>query len=157
MNGLSASQYAFVFAANAVGMTVASLVAARLAGRVQTRLVILMGQIIALAAGLAMLAGAIWWGTPLYLMIAGFFALMVAQGLIITNGGALASAEVPTHPGTTSAVLGLVQWSTAGFVAPLAGIGGENTAVPMAVLVVIGAVLSLYGLLVLARPDASRQ
>lgn len=156
MNGLSAGQYAIVFAANAGGMTVASLVAARLAGRIQTRRVILVGQVIALVSGVAMLAGAIWWNTPLIVMIVGFFALMVAQGLIITNGGALASAVVPSHPGTTSAVLGLVQWSTAGFVAPLAGIGGEDTAVPMAVLVVIGALLSLYGLLVLARPHVTR-
>lgn len=155
MNGLSAVEYAVVFAANAGGMTVASLVSARLAGRVRTRLVILAGQAIALTAGVAMLAGALWWGTPLPLVIASFFALMVAQGLIITNGGALASAEVPAHPGTSSAVLGLVQWTTAGVVAPIAGIGGENTAVPMAMLMVFGAVLSLFGLLVLARPDTS--
>lgn len=156
MNGLSAGQYAVVFAANSGGMTIAALAAARLAGRIQTRRVILVGQIIALVAGVTMLAGSIWWNTPLIVMIPGFFALMVAQGLIITNGGALASAVVPSHPGTSSAVLGLVQWSTAGFVAPLAGIGGEDTAVPMAVLVVIGALLSLFGLLVLARPGVTK-
>jgi MFS family permease len=36
--------------------------------------------------------------------------------------------------------------------APIAGLGGEDTAVPMALLMIAGAVLSLYGLLVLARP-----
>lgn len=77
---------------------------------------------------------------------------MVAQGLINTNGGALASAEVPEHPGTSSAVLGLVQWTTAGIVAPIAGLGGEDTAVPMALLMIGGALLSLVGLLLLARP-----
>ncbi len=100
-----------------------------------------------------MLAGALWWGTPLLVSMGSFFALMVAQGLINTNGGAMASSEVPAHPGTSSAVLGLVQWTTAGAVAPMAGLGGINTAVPMAVLMIAGAVLSLFGLLVLARPD----
>jgi DHA1 family bicyclomycin/chloramphenicol resistance-like MFS transporter len=156
MNGLSPVAYSIVFAANAGGMTIAALISARLAGRVPTRRVILTGQVIALAAGVAMLAGALWWATPLLVAMGSFFALMVAQGLINTNGGALASAEVPAHPGTSSAVLGLVQWTTAGIVAPIAGLGGSNTAVPMAALMIAGALLSLFGLLVLARPHASR-
>jgi DHA1 family bicyclomycin/chloramphenicol resistance-like MFS transporter len=156
MNGLSPVAYSIVFAANAGGMTIAALVSARLAGRVPTRRVILTGQVIALAAGVAMLAGALWWATPLLVAMGSFFALMVAQGLINTNGGALASAEVPAHPGTSSAVLGLVQWTTAGIVAPIAGLGGSDTAVPMAVLMIAGALLSLFGLLILARPSASR-
>lgn len=156
MNGLSPVAYSVVFAANAGGMTIAALVSARLAGRVPTRRVILTGQIIALAAGAVMLAGALWWATPLPVAMGSFFALMVAQGLIGTNGGALASAEVPEHPGTSSAVLGLVQWTTAGIVAPIAGLGGEHTAVPMALLMIGGALLSLFGLLVLARPNIPR-
>jgi DHA1 family bicyclomycin/chloramphenicol resistance-like MFS transporter len=77
---------------------------------------------------------------------------MTAQGLIGPNGGALASAEVPEHPGTGSAILGFVQWVAAGTIAPIAGLGGEHTAVPMALLMIAGAVLSMIGLLVLARP-----
>jgi MFS transporter, DHA1 family, multidrug resistance protein len=146
MNGLSPIGYSVDFAANAAGMTVAALVAARLAGRVSTRRVILTGQIAALAAGVAMLAGALWFGTPLLLAIVCFLVLMTAQGLIGPNGGALASAEVPEHPGTGSALLGFVQWVAAGTIAPIAGLGGEDTAVPMALLMVGGAVLSMAGL-----------
>ncbi|MCW6011068.1 multidrug effflux MFS transporter [Micromonospora sp. CPCC 205371] len=152
MNGLSPIAYSIDFAANAGGMTVAALVAARLAGRVATRTVILVGQVAALAAGVAMLAGAVWFGTPLFLAIVCFLVLMTAQGLIITNGGALAAAEVPDHPGTGSAVLGFVQWVAAGLIAPIAGLGGEHTAVPMALLIIAGAAASMFGLLVIARP-----
>jgi DHA1 family bicyclomycin/chloramphenicol resistance-like MFS transporter len=152
MNGLSPIAYSVDFAANAGGMTVAALVAARLAGRVATRAVILVGQIAALAAGVALLVGAIWFDTPLVVAIVCFFVLMTAQGLIGPNGGALASAEVPDHPGTGSAVLGFVQWVAAGTIAPIAGLGGEQTAVPMALLVIAGAAASMIGLLVLARP-----
>ena len=152
MNGMSPLAYSVDFAANAAGMTVAALVAARLAGRVATRKVILVGQTAALAAGVAMLAGALWFGTPLLLAVICFFVLMTAQGLIGPNGGALASAEVPAHPGTGSAILGFVQWVAAGTVAPVAGLGGEHTAVPMALLMIAGAALSMVGLLVLARP-----
>jgi MFS transporter, DHA1 family, multidrug resistance protein len=152
MNGLSPLAYAVTFAANAGGMTVAALVSARLAGRVPTRRVILVGQVVALAAGVAMLAGALWLGTPLVLSMACFFALMVALGFIWGNAGALAAAAVPAHPGTGSAVLGMLQWGTAGLAAPLAGLGGTGTAVPMAVMMTLGPVGSIVGLLVVARP-----
>ncbi len=151
MNGLSPIAYSIDFAANAAGMTVAALVAARLAGRVATRKVILVGQIAALVAGVAMLIGALWFDTPLIVALVCFFVLMAAQGLIGPNGGALASAEVPEHPGTGSALLGFVQWVAAGVIAPIAGLGGEGTAVPMASLMIIGAAVSMIGLLVFAR------
>jgi MFS transporter, DHA1 family, multidrug resistance protein len=157
MNGMSPIGYSVDFAANAAGMTIAALVAARLAGRVATRKVILVGQVAALAAGVAMLAGAVWFGTPLLLAMVCFFVLMAAQGLIGPNGGALASAEVPEHPGTGSAVLGFVQWVAAGVTAPIAGLGGEDTAVPMALLMIAGAATSMVGLLVLARPAGGEQ
>jgi DHA1 family bicyclomycin/chloramphenicol resistance-like MFS transporter len=152
MNGMSPMAYSVDFAANAAGMTVAAFVAARLAGRIATRRVILAGQLAALAAGVVMLAGALWWDTPLPLVIACFAVLMTGQGLIGPNGGALASAEVPGHPGTGSAVLGFVQWLAAGTIAPLAGLGGGHTAVPMALLMIGCVALSMIGLLVVARP-----
>jgi MFS transporter, DHA1 family, multidrug resistance protein len=152
MNGLSPIAYSIDFAANAAGMTIAALVAARLAGRVATRKVILVGQIAALGAGVGMVIGALWFDTPLLVAIVCFFVLMTAQGLIGPNGGALASAEVPEHPGTGSALLGFVQWVAAGTIAPIAGLGGEDTAVPMALLMIAGAAVSMIGLLVLARP-----
>jgi DHA1 family bicyclomycin/chloramphenicol resistance-like MFS transporter len=157
MNGMSPIGYSIDFAANAGGMTLAALVAARLAGKIATRKVILVGQIAALAAGIAMLIGALWFDTPLLLAIVCFFVLMTAQGLIGPNGGALASAEVPEHPGTGSALLGFVQWVAAGTIAPIAGLGGEHTAVPMAVLMIAGAVASMVGLLVLARGESRGQ
>jgi DHA1 family bicyclomycin/chloramphenicol resistance-like MFS transporter len=106
-------------------------------------------------AGAGMLIGAIWFGMPLIVALIGFFVLMIGNGLVVTNGGALASSAVPAHPGTSSAVLGLVQWTTAGVTAPIAGLGGSDTAVPMAVLVLGGALVSLWGLLVLARPHTT--
>jgi len=149
MNGLSPIMYSVDFAANAVGLALATLLAARLAGRVPTRTVITVGLAVTGAAGVLLLIGALWWGTPLIVALVAFFLLMSAQGLIGPNAGALASAQVPEHPGTGSAVLGFSQWCMAGVVAPIAGLGGEHTAVPMAliILVLVGAsVAALFGL-----------
>ena len=157
MNGLSPIAYSVDFAANAAGMTLAALVAARLAGNIATRKVILAGQAAALAAGITMLIGAIWFDAPLLVALICFFVLMTAQGLIGPNGGALAAAEVPEHPGTGSALLGFVQWIAAGTIAPLAGLGGEHTAVPMATLMIATIGVSMIGLLYIARPTSSRR
>ena len=84
------------------------------------------GQVAALTSGAVLLAGALWWGTPLPLAIGCFFVMMTAQGLIVPNSGALASAEVPDHPGTGSALLGFVQWVAAGTIAPIAAYVGHD-------------------------------
>jgi DHA1 family bicyclomycin/chloramphenicol resistance-like MFS transporter len=89
-----------------------------------------------------LLIGALWFGMPLPVALIGFFVLMTAQGLVGPNAGALASAEVPDHPGTGSAVLGFLQWCAAGVVAPIAGLGGETTAVPMASIILVLVVTS---------------
>jgi DHA1 family bicyclomycin/chloramphenicol resistance-like MFS transporter len=77
---------------------------------------------------------------------------MINHGLATPNAGALASAEVPEHPGTGSAVLGLFLWLAAGITAPLAGLFGSNITVSAAVIAVAGVCLSLFGFFVLAHP-----
>jgi MFS transporter, DHA1 family, multidrug resistance protein len=153
MNGLSPIAYSIDFAANAVGMTVATFVAARLAGRVPTRTIVGVG-LTATAASAAMLLLAASIAMPLPLALIGFFVLMSGQGLIAPNAGALASAEVPDQPGTGSALLGCLQWVMAGAIAPVAGLGGEHTSVPMAVVVTVLTATSVVALAVLARPTA---
>jgi DHA1 family bicyclomycin/chloramphenicol resistance-like MFS transporter len=152
MNGLPPMVYSIDFAFNAVGLTVATLAAARLANRVSTRKVVGAGLAASAAAGVVLLTGAAWFHMPLPVAVGGFFILMTAQGLVGPNAGALASDAVPEHPGTGSALLGFLQWCMAGVIAPLAGLGGAETAVPMAAIVTILAVASAVALRLLARP-----
>ncbi|MDO9378434.1 MAG: multidrug effflux MFS transporter [Nocardioidaceae bacterium] len=152
MNGLSPGWYAVDFAVNALGLTVATLVAARLAGRVPTRRVIAAGLVATSAAGVLLLVGALWLDMPLGLALVGFLVLMSAQGLVGPNAGAMASGEVPEHPGTGSAVIGFLQWTAAGVVAPVAGLGGAGTAVPMALVVLALAAASLLALRLTSAP-----
>ncbi|MUL78204.1 multidrug effflux MFS transporter [Mycolicibacterium sp. CBMA 226] len=150
MNGLSPVVYSIDFAFNAVGLTIATLAAARLANRVSTRTLVGIGLVGSTAAGAVLLIGAIWFAMPLPVALVGFFILMSAQGLVGPNAGALASDAVPDHPGTGSALLGFLQWCLAGVIAPLAGLGGTESAVPMAAIVTILAIGSGLALRVLA-------
>jgi len=142
MNGLTPVQYSIDFAANASGMTVAALVSARYADRVPARVFVKVGLVATGAAGLVLAVAAVWFSMPLGAALVGFFVLMTAQGLVGPNAGALASAAVPDHPGTGSALLGFLQWVMAGTIAPLAGLGGDHTAVPMAAIVLVLTVAS---------------
>jgi DHA1 family bicyclomycin/chloramphenicol resistance-like MFS transporter len=156
MNGLSPVTYSADFAFNAVGLTAATLIAARLAGRVPTRTVVGIGLVATGIAGVVLLVSAAGFGMPLPVALVGFFVLMSAQGLVGPNAGALASGVVPEQPGTGSALLGFLQWCMAGVIAPLAGLGGDHTAVPMATIVVALTAVSVIALVVLARPGQSR-
>ena len=72
--------YPIVFAANAVGLAIATLVAARLAGRVPTRVVIFAG--LAARQLREALPRALWFGMPLPVALIGFFVLMTSQGWV---------------------------------------------------------------------------
>jgi DHA1 family bicyclomycin/chloramphenicol resistance-like MFS transporter len=137
MNGLTPLQYSVDFAVNAAGMTAAALMAARYADRVPARVLVKVGLGATGAAGMGLTIGAVWFSMSLTVALVGFFVLMTAQGLVGPNAGALASAAVPEHPGTGSALLGFLQWVMAGTIAPLAALGGEVTAVPMAAIVLV--------------------
>jgi DHA1 family bicyclomycin/chloramphenicol resistance-like MFS transporter len=154
MNGLTPVQYSVDFAGNAAGMTAAALVAARYAHRVPARVFVKVGLATTGVAGAVLAVGAAWFSMPLGVALVGFFLLMTAQGLVGPNAGALASGAVPEHPGTGSALLGFLQWLMAAAIAPLAGLGGEDTAVPMAaiVLVLTGASGAAYLLTRTHRP-----
>jgi DHA1 family bicyclomycin/chloramphenicol resistance-like MFS transporter len=131
-------QYSVDFAVNAAGMTAAALVAARYAHRLPARLFVKAGLAATGVAGAVLAVGAVWFSMQLGVALVGFFVLMTAQGLVGPNAGALASAAVPEHPGTGSALLGFLQWVMAGTIAPLAGLGAAI------VLVLTGASAAAY-------------
>jgi DHA1 family bicyclomycin/chloramphenicol resistance-like MFS transporter len=155
MNGLSPVLYSVDFAGNAGGLTAATLLAARLAGKAPTQVVVGAGLAATGVAASVLLVGAVWFAMPLPLALAGFFVLMSAQGLVGPNAGALASDAVRDQPGTGSALLGFLQWCMAGVIAPLAGLGGSRTAVPMAAIVAALTAGSVLSLAVLARPGTA--
>jgi MFS transporter, DHA1 family, multidrug resistance protein len=77
----------------------------------------------------AVLHGGIGW------VLACLLVLVAGIGLMIPTGNALAMAEQGWAAGSASALLGLAQFLVAAVVAPLSGIAGQGTAVPMAVVI----------------------
>jgi DHA1 family bicyclomycin/chloramphenicol resistance-like MFS transporter len=47
----------------------------------------------------------------------------------------------------------MTQWVIAGIAAPVAGLGGSHTAVPMAFMIVVGTLLAFIGLVIARTPS----
>jgi DHA1 family bicyclomycin/chloramphenicol resistance-like MFS transporter len=143
--GLSPQAFSAVFAANGVGIVAASQLSGWLAGRVPPRTVLRAG-LTASCTGAASLLVVVLGGVGLGGVLPALFLVVGSIGLILPNTAALAMTRwPPAVAGAASSLLGLVQFVIGGAVSPLVGIGGPDTAVPMAV-----AIAALAGAAVLA-------
>ncbi|WP_084958236.1 multidrug effflux MFS transporter [Thermoactinospora rubra] len=147
--GATPQQYSLIFGGNALGLVVTAQIGGRLAGRVNPARLVLTGLLAGLAGGALVLA-AVLAGWGLAGVVAGLFVLQCGGGLALPGGGALALAsQRPQVAGSASAFLGVMQFALAGAAAPLAGLSGAASAVPMAVVIIAltGAALIAFVLL----------
>jgi MFS transporter, DHA1 family, multidrug resistance protein len=154
MLGFSEQQYSVIFAINSGGMMVMSFVSARLASSIHPRRLIRWGLTVVAVASVSLLFGSLFLDTPAWIVLPGFFLTVAPQGLIFGNGAALASQEALDFAGTGSALLGLGFSFSAAVAAPLVGLAGTGSSLPMAVAMVAGVAISI-GALVLAGHRAA--
>ncbi|MBP3035591.1 MFS transporter [Arthrobacter sp. zg-ZUI100] len=152
--GLSETRFSLIFAMNALCITIVSVIAAALAGKVSYRRMIAIGLVVAILAAAGLLTFALN-GTPMVPMLVLFAAFQGSLGFIFGNATALALEEAGHHAGTGSAFLGCLQYVLAAAVAPIVGLGGEDTTVPMGIAMVAFAVLSDVSYLTLTRKTAA--
>ncbi|WP_225859461.1 multidrug effflux MFS transporter [Streptomyces albicerus] len=151
--GLSIGTYAVILAANAIGFTATSALNRRIVRRFGARLLLRVGLVVmaVCATTLCLLAG-----TGLLVRdvaVPLVFVTVSSLGLIAANATALAVARAPQAAGSASAILGALQFGLAATVSPLVGLGGENTALPMAVAMAASTVVAGTAVLVLAGSD----
>jgi DHA1 family bicyclomycin/chloramphenicol resistance-like MFS transporter len=130
--GMTVGQAALVFAAGALTATLSSASNARLVDHFSPLVLLRAGlfTMLTTAAGLLAITLTGRMSRPSALgLLAVFF---VGLGLMLANSTALAIQRVPHAAGTGSAVLGTVQSGLGAAVAPLMGLGGEHTAIPLA-------------------------
>ena len=138
--GLSPQGFSAVFAANSVGIVASVQVAGRLAGAGRVRPVRLLatGLGVALVGTLAVLGAALT-GAGLAGVVGGLFVTVCGVGLVLPSATTLTLADHPEHAGSASALLGTAQFLVGAAAAPLVGLAGSRSAVPMAA-VMVGAV-----------------
>ena len=148
--GLSPLHYSFAFAANAAGIVIVNAVNARIVGRFgQRRLLHLgVGLLVLFSVLLVVdaLIGPVLWASLLLL-----WGAVASLGLVAANATSLALDQVRHAAGTGSAVLGALQFGLAAVVSPIVGLSGDHTALPMAVAMVISAVIAAGALMLTRR------
>lgn len=151
LHGLSPQQYSLVFAVNAGGLVAAAQVSGRLVRRVDARLLLGVGVIGSAAGGLAVLVF-VTTGAGLWPLLAAFFVVVASVGLVLPNAAASALENHGSHAGAAAALLGFAQYVFGGLAAPLVGIAGATSAIPMAVVMAALGVAAWIALGTLVRP-----
>jgi|tagenome__1003787_1003787.scaffolds.fasta_scaffold20938042_3 DHA1 family bicyclomycin/chloramphenicol resistance-like MFS transporter len=147
--GVSAQAYALVFGLNSLALVVSGQVNARLVRRIPTRRLLVGAVTVLAAAGVAEVVAVQW--HSLIALVAPMLVLTAAVGMILPNTTALALDLHPERAGAASALLGFATSVSGAAVAPLVGLGGDRTAVPMAVAMAACALAALISLLTLTR------
>ena len=136
IHGLSEQEFSFVFGSIAAGYILSSQINARLVGRVPLAKLLHRGLIAFSLCGAAFLVTVLL-DSPLPVILLPLYAMMWTMGFIFPNSTALALTNYPHAAGSASALLGLAQFATGAIAAPLVGIAGEDTAVPMALIIAL--------------------
>ncbi|MGC3864703.1 multidrug effflux MFS transporter [Micromonospora chersina] len=148
--GVSAAAFSLVFGLNALALVATGQANARLLDRFSPRRLLVTALVVGGAAAAGVLTGAL--AGSLAVVAVTLFAFVGSLGMVTPNSTALALDAHARHAGTAAALMGGVQSVIGALAAPLVGLGGEGSAVPMAVVLAAAAALSLTAVLTLTRP-----
>jgi DHA1 family bicyclomycin/chloramphenicol resistance-like MFS transporter len=141
--GASPQLFSVMFACNALGLVAASQANRALLLRFEP-LAILRAALSAQALGGVALLLVVASGGGVWGIVALLFVVVASLGLVFPNATALALADHPRVAGSASGLLGVLQFIVGAAAAPLVGVAGTATALPMALTI---AVLGVGGVL----------
>jgi MFS transporter, DHA1 family, multidrug resistance protein len=132
--GLSPQAFSFAFGVNGLGLVAGSQINARLVDRYGPAYLLRRALLVIATAAAALLAVVLIGDLGVWPVIITTFLVMSSLSFVMPNSTALALADHAKVAGTASALLGVIQFLVGGLAAPLVGLGGTGTAVPMAVV-----------------------
>jgi DHA1 family bicyclomycin/chloramphenicol resistance-like MFS transporter len=141
--GVSPQLYSVLFAMNGLGLIAGSQVNAHLVGHYGPGRLLRAGLIAIACASFALFTVVVVGGFGVWAVLAPMFLIVSSISFVMPNATALALADHPEVAGTASALLGVMQFLIGALVAPLVGAGGTESAVPMATVMTMIAVLAI--------------
>jgi DHA1 family bicyclomycin/chloramphenicol resistance-like MFS transporter len=142
VHGLSPQAFSIVFGVNASTLVLLSQVSGRLVHRTGPRALLIAGTAMGVCGGVLLVVSEAA-GLRLPFVLFGLLLVVGSVGLAAPNATALALADHGRTAGAASALLGLLQYVLGGLAAPLTGLGGSRTGVPMAVTMLGATVVAL--------------
>lgn len=153
--GASPQEFSVFFAINGIGIIIASQITGRLAGKLSEKTLFVAGIGIAAAGGISLLLTIVL-GIGLIGVLCSLFLVVSSVGVVSTTGFSLAMKNQKQAAGTASALLGLLQFISGALVAPLVGIGGSNTALPMEIVIALCEVGAVLCYIFMAKPSEKK-
>ncbi|MEO6795407.1 MAG: multidrug effflux MFS transporter [Candidatus Dormibacter sp.] len=136
---VSPQTFSLIFGLNALGFVVTSQINGSLVSRIAPSRLLMGGLIGTAAGGLILLGVILVGGLGLAAVLLPLFVLVSSIGFVVPNATALALSRHAEAAGTGSALLGVLQSGIAAFGAPLVGLAGITSAVPMGTVIAIAA------------------
>ncbi|RSL30301.1 Bcr/CflA family efflux MFS transporter [Salibacterium salarium] len=148
--GVSAQVFSFLFAMNGIGLIIGSQLTGRLAGIIAETKILFTGLLVTTSASILLMA-MILIEAPLLFIVIPIFFIVSCVGVVTTTCFSLAMETQGHRAGSASALLGLLPFLFGATSAPLVGVAGENTAVPMGLIILIANLGALACYLLLVR------
>ncbi len=148
--GVSPQVFSLLFGMNGIGLIIGSYAVGRFAYRISEKKFLEMALYTAVAAGAVLLA-VVSFNGPLWAVVVPIFFFVTAIGVVGTSSFTLAMESQAHAAGSASALLGLLPFILGAATAPLVGIAGEETAVPMGMVIFTMCLLALLAYLFLAK------
>ncbi|WP_079475168.1 multidrug effflux MFS transporter [Marinococcus halophilus] len=148
--GASPQVFGFLFALNGIGIIIGSQTTGRLAGIVPERKILTFGLGLTIVSSSVLLIMTII-QAPLASIVIPMFFVVSSLGLVNTASFSLAMEEQGHRAGSASALIGLLPFLFGAASAPLVGIAGEHTAVPMGIVIFAADAAAVLSYVLLAR------
>jgi DHA1 family bicyclomycin/chloramphenicol resistance-like MFS transporter len=132
--GLSPQAFSLAFGVNGLGLVAGSQINAHLVGRYGPAYLLRRALLVITTSAATLLAVVLIGDLGVWPVIITTFLVMSSLSFVMPNSTALALADHAKVAGTASALLGVIQFLVGGLAAPLVGLGGTGSAVPMAVV-----------------------
>jgi MFS transporter, DHA1 family, multidrug resistance protein len=153
--GLDAQQFGIVFAMNSIGLAVSSQVASRLMRRFAPPKILAISLPLMALAGFGA-AGAAALGAPFAVILACTFVFLSCAGLSFPCVQVTALAPHGAEAGTAAALLGAINFGIASSAAPIVGLFGTESAIPMGLGMGLALSVAIVLLWVVVRPLRSK-
>ena len=137
IHGVSPQVFSAIFAVNSAALIGAAQVAGHVSGRLVEPHRLLYGGVGIVAISAVALLAIVAAGGGLWPLLVCLLGIAAGTGIVVPTATVLAMAGHGQVAGSASALLGLCQFGLAGILAPLVGVAGSDSALPMAVVMAV--------------------
>ena len=154
--GLSAVGFSLVFGVNSLGLMAAGQIGGLLTRRWSPFRVLALGLTVNVTGALGLLTSVLL-NLGLPYLVGSLFVMVSALGLVYPMATAIAMSNYPERAGAASSLLGLSQFLAGSIAAPLVGLAGERSAVPLGVVAAGASVCAVLVFVTTVVPTIRRQ